>query len=287
MDESPFIFEVTEANYDALVLEKSREVPVLVDFWAEWCGPCQMQMPVLKKLAEAYQGKFVIAKIDTDRERALAASHGIRSIPTMKLFVDGEIVEEILGAQTETDLRLLLERYIPRESDQVRQAAWQAYEQGNADQAMSMLQVAGADDPANHRVLLDYARIATATGHLHEAEATLASLSFDVRQEPEAKALASLLEFAHAVEGAPQSEALESAIAANPDDAEARFRLAARRVLEDRHEEALELLLELLRRDRSYGDDAARKSMLSLFALLGDQHPLVSRYRSKMFNALH
>ncbi|MEJ2687058.1 MAG: thioredoxin domain-containing protein, partial [Gammaproteobacteria bacterium] len=95
MDESPFIFEVTEANYDALVLEKSREVPVLVDFWAEWCGPCQMQMPVLKKLAEAYQGKFVIAKIDTDRERALAASHGIRSIPTMKLFVDGEIVEEI------------------------------------------------------------------------------------------------------------------------------------------------------------------------------------------------
>ncbi|HKJ08284.1 MAG TPA: thioredoxin, partial [Gammaproteobacteria bacterium] len=143
MDESPFIFEVTEANYDALVLEKSREVPVLVDFWAEWCGPCQMQMPVLKKLAEAYQGKFVIAKIDTDRERALAASHGIRSIPTMKLFVDGEIVEEILGAQTETDLRLLLERYIPRESDQVRQAAWQAYEQGNADQAMSMLQVAG------------------------------------------------------------------------------------------------------------------------------------------------
>ncbi|MEJ2688126.1 MAG: tetratricopeptide repeat protein, partial [Gammaproteobacteria bacterium] len=230
---------------------------------------------------------FVIAKIDTDRDRALAASHGIRSIPTMKLFVDGEIVEEILGAQTETDLRLLLERYIPRESDQVRQAAWQAYEQGNTDQAMSMLQVAAADDPDNNRVLLDYARIATATGHLREAEATLASLPFDMRQEPEAKALASLLEFAHAVEGAPQSEALESTIAANPDDAEARFRLAARRVLEDRHEEALELLLELLRRDRSYGDDAARKSMLSLFALLGDQHPLVSRYRSKMFNALH
>ncbi|MGA7800253.1 MAG: thioredoxin [Gammaproteobacteria bacterium] len=287
MDESPFIFEVTEANYDQLVLEKSREVPVLVDFWAEWCGPCQMQLPILQKLADGYQGKFVIAKIDTDRERGLASSHGIRSIPTMKLFVDGEVVEDILGAQTESTLRMLLERYIARDSDKVRDAAWQAYEQGNADQAMSMLQVAAADDPDNHRLLLDYARIAMATGHLREAETTLASLPFDVRQEPETQALMSLLDFARIVDGAPESEALEKAIAADPDDHQARYQLAARWILEDRHEQALEMLLDLLRRDRSFGDDAARKGMLSVFTLLGDQHPLVSRYRSKMFNALH
>lgn len=287
MNESPFIFDVTESNYDELVLGKSKEVPVLVDFWAQWCGPCQMQMPILQKLADHYGGKFVIAKIDTDRQSALASSHGIRSIPTMKLFVNGEIVEEILGAQTETALRTLLERYIPRDSDKVRDAAWQAYEQGNADQAMAMLQIAAADDPDNHRLLLDYARIAVQTGYLREAEATLASLPFDIRQESEAKALAGLLEFAHIADGAPQSEALEAALDSSPDDHQARYQLAARRVLEEHHEHALELLLELLRRDRSYGDDAARKSMLAIFDLLGDQHPLVARYRSKMFNALH
>src|SRR3990167_9470764 len=120
MTESANVFEVSQGTFREDVLERSRQVPVLVDFWAAWCGPCQMQLPILLKLAEEYQGKFLLAKLDTERERELTKAFQIRSIPTMKLFKNGEIVEDILGAQTETTLREMLARHIPRESDSRR-----------------------------------------------------------------------------------------------------------------------------------------------------------------------
>lgn len=287
MAESSFVYDVTQANYQQLVIENSRHVPVLVDFWADWCGPCKMQLPVLLKLAEAYQGKFLVAKIDTDNERGLANLHNIRSIPTLKLFRDGEVVEEILGAQTESTLRTLLDKYVARESDSARDQAARLAAAGDIDAALALLRAAVNDDPDNPRAQLDLLRTAMEAGLVAEAEQTLDNMPRDIRDSAEVRRYAALLNFAQRIGGAPDHAVLEQRIAQNGNDLEARDQLAARLALAGDAEGALEQYLEILRRDRRYGDEAGRKGLLAMFELLGNSGPLVNRYRSQMFTLLH
>lgn len=287
MAASAYVFDVTQADYQQAVIENSRRVPVLVDFWADWCGPCKMQLPVLLKLAEEYRGKFLLAKIDTDAERGLANLHNIRSIPTMKLFRDGEVVEEILGAQTESTLRMLLDKHVPRASDTLREQALALAEAGDTDAALDILRAAAADDPDNPRAQLDYLRTAMEAGRMDEAEQALEKMPIAQRETPEIRRLTALLGFARRIAGAPGQATLEQRIAQNADDVEARELLGARLALAGEAEQALEQYLEILRRDRRYGDDAGRKGLLALFELLGNQGPLVSRYRAQLFAALH
>ncbi|MFP5507414.1 MAG: thioredoxin [Gammaproteobacteria bacterium] len=287
MADSAFVFDVTQADYQQAVLENSRRVPVLVDFWADWCGPCKMQLPVLLKLAEEYQGKFLLAKIDTDAERGLANLHNIRSIPTMKLFRDGAVVEEILGAQTESTLRMLLDKHVPRESDSLREQALALAAAGDTDAALDILRAAAAADPDNPRAQTDYLRVAMEAGRMDEAGQALEKMPIAQRETPEIRRLSALLGFAQRSAGAPDRAVLEQRVAQNADDIEARELLGARLALAGEAEPALEQYLEILRRDRRYGDDAGRKGLLALFELLGNQGPLVSRYRAQMFAALH
>lgn len=287
MAESRFVYDVTQASYQQLVIENSRHVPVLVDFWADWCGPCKMQLPVLLKLATEYQGKFLLAKIDTDNERGLANLHNIRSIPTMKLFRDGEVVEEILGAQTESTLRTLLDKYVARASDTVREQAAQLTAVGDIDAALALLREAAANDPDNPRAQLDYVRTAMEAGLVMEAEQALENMPRDIRDSAELRRYAALLDFAKRIGGAPDRGALEQRIAQNADDLESRDQLAARLALAGDAEGALEQYLEILRRDRRYRDDAGRKGLLAVFELLGNSGPLVNRFRTQMFNLLH
>ena len=136
MNELPLITDVDYESFETLVTARSQQLPVLVDYWADWCGPCQMQMPVLKKLVEDYAGGFALAKVNTDEQRELAQAHNIRSLPTMHLYKDGELVEEVLGAQTESTLRLLLDRYVERASDKLRDRAAGLFAAGEAEQAL-------------------------------------------------------------------------------------------------------------------------------------------------------
>lgn len=287
MAASPYVYDVTQETYQQLVVEKSRHVPVLVDFWADWCGPCKMQLPVLLKLADAYQGKFLVAKINTDEQRRLAELHGIRSIPTMKLFRDGQVVEEILGAQTESALRTLLDKYVARESDSLREQAAQRAAAGDVEGALALLRDAAAKDPDNPRAQLDYLRTAMEAGLVDEAEQALTAMPRDIRESADIRRYAALVEFARRIAGAPDRAALEQRIAQDAGDLEARDLLAARLALAGDAEGALEQYLQILRRDRRYGDDAGRKGLLAMFELLGNQGPLVNRYRSQMFTVLH
>lgn len=287
MAASPYVYDVTQETYQQLVVENSRHVPVLVDFWADWCGPCKMQLPVLLKLADAYQGKFLVAKINTDEQRRLAELHSIRSIPTMKLFRDGQVVEEILGAQTESTLRTLLDKYVARESDSLREQAAQRAAAGDVEGALAILRDAAAKDPDNPRAQLDYLRTAMEAGLVDEAEQALTAMPRDIRESAEIRRYAALVEFARRIAGAPDRVALEQRIAQDAGDLEARDLLAARLALAGDAEGALEQYLEILSRDRRYGDDAGRKGLLAMFELLGNQGPLVNRYRSQMFTVLH
>jgi len=287
MSDSPHISDVTERDFDILVVQKSREVPVLVDFWAAWCAPCQMLMPLLAGLAEEYRGKFFLAKVNTDVEQALAARYGVRSLPTVKLFKNGAVADEFMGAQPEKTIRVLLDRHIPRESDALVHQALLELRSGKPEQAVTMLQRARLNDPANDNVKIELARILAALSRLEEAAVVLDDLSADGKRNLVAAVLTARLEFARIAAGAPSPAELERRIAADPRDNEARYLLGARRILAGDYEAALDQLLEILRRDRRFGDGAAHKAMLEVFELLGDKPDLVRKYRGLLYGALN
>ena len=287
MSDSKFVVDVTEQNYPEVVLEGSHSVPVLVDFWAPWCQPCKALTPVLVNLAEAYRGKFILAKINTEEQQGLAAQFAIRSIPTVKLFVDGQPVDEFMGALPESQITAFLDRHLPRESDGLVAQARQLLQDGRVEDAETLVEQARRDDPGNPRVQLAHARLQATLGNLDAAEQALATLPLEEQDKPEITGLRARLVFDRAVEDADDEAALSQRLLANPGDSEAIYQLAAYRVLHGDYQAALEQLLQLMLKDRAYGDDAARKGMLAVFELLGGSGDLVVRYRSRMFNALH
>jgi putative thioredoxin len=286
MNDSPYIHTVTADTFRKQVIEASNAVPVLVDFWADWCGPCHMQMPVLVKLVGEYAGKFLLAKVNTDTERQLAQEHGIRSLPTMRLYRNGQVVEEILGAQAESTLRALLDPYIERDSDKLRLAALDAHQQGRTEEAISMLRTAQEADAENNRVPFALAGLYLDAGRLDEAESLLNALPWAVQEEAEARKLRALLEFARIAETAAPIEELELQRDKQPGDSQTRYRLAARYVLAERMQEAMDELLAIIQHDRSFGDDAARKGLLAVFELLGEEDDLVATYRRRLSSAM-
>lgn len=287
MTHSPPVVTVTAQNFQSLVLDGSFERPVLVDFWADWCAPCRALMPLLAKLAEEYGGRFLLAKVNTEEEQALAAQFGIRSLPTVQLFKSGRVIDQFMGALPEPQVREFLDRHLPRLSDGLLAQAQGLLAAGEIDAAQSLIEQARSQDPANARLVLAEIQLTAARGAINQALADLDRLPIELAHDPEANALRGQLRFASALEGAPAAADLTARLAADPRDSEARYQLAAHHVLRGDYAEALALLLELMKRDRAFTDDAGRKGMLAVFDLLGGQGELVATYRAKMMSALY
>ena len=287
MSESPYIHNVNAQNFQSVVLENSLKVPVLVDFWADWCQPCKTLMPLLAKLAEEYGGKFILAKVNSEEEQELAGHFGIKSLPTMKLFVDGQIVGEKMGALPESEIRAFIDQYITSESDSLMQSANIAFEQGNMEEGLALMNQALAQDPTNADLKINMATVIMSQGDKDSALALLDSLSDDDKKKDEAVKLLAAINLSSQLEGIPALEEIEKDLSEDPKNLIALLNKSTHLSAQGEHEIAMECLLEIFKMDQQFQDGAARKGLFALFDMLGGEHSAVQKYRRKLFTLLH
>ncbi len=279
---SEHALDVGLADFQQNVLEESKRRPVVVDFWAPWCGPCKSLKPILEKLAAEYGGKFLLAKINSDENQELATRYGVRGIPSVKAFVGGDAVDEFSGALPEGEVRAFLDRLVPGPADELRQQAAAARIAGDIPGALTLLAEASKLDPDHLGVRLDAAEIMLDLNEADQARRLIGSVPEDA--DPRVPALKARLQFM-GVTGEDEA-ALRSRVTANEDDLQARLKLANLLVAAGQYEAGMDQLLEIVRRDRGFEDDAGRKTLLSVFALLGGDER-VSRYRRLLASALN
>lgn len=280
-----YIVDCNETNIND-VLQQSMQVPVLLDFWAAWCEPCKSMAPILTKIADEYKGKFILAKIDADASPAITQQLGVRGLPTLKLVVQGQLVNELSGAQPEAAIRQMLEPHVgtadEADSDPFLDQVNRARQMGAYDQAVDALQSALQEQPENweyHGVLVE---VLIDAGRLEDAR----QVADNISDEKTKKAATVRLSFLEWLEGAPDLQTVQSRLKENPDDIEARYYFGLHLLMAGHYAEGLELLLDVMKTDRKFKDDGAKEALLKAFDMIGGD-PSVSKIRRRMFALLH
>ena len=281
---APHVFDATAADFETAVIQRSLQVPVLVDFWATWCGPCKTLGPILEKLAGDYHGAFELAKVDVDKEQELAAAFQIRSVPTVMLVKDGQLVDGFPGALPEGQLREFLKHHgiEPRDAEDAGEPAAEipaAPVDPHAEVMRLRKEIeAGPDKP---ELKLDLALALLRTGAATEAEHLIDALPANLATDDRAINARARLGFAALLKDAPPVERLRAAIDADPGDLRARHLLGAHAIVAGDAEAGLQQFMEMLRRDRGYQDGLPRKALIDAFRIIDDED-LVGRYRRQM-----
>ncbi len=284
---SQFAFDVSIEEFENKVIVPSETVPVVIDFWAPWCEPCKTLKPTLEKLAEEYGGRFLLAMVNADESPELAGHFGVRSIPSVKVLYQGQLVDEFTGALPEGQIRAFLDRFAlpPAEGGNLREEAAALVASGQLEEALSKLIEASQQKPEDQAIQLDAVDVLMQLGRNDEAAQLLGG---DYTQEPDrANALRARLALAA---GAADTAELEAKLAANADDHASRLELARAYAAQNKFREAFEAALEVVRRDRFFDEGAGRKTLLQFFeALAGsDQHDdLVREFRRKLSATLN
>ena len=287
MTDSTATTEATAKNFASAVIEKSRETLVLVDFWADWCAPCRMLMPVLAALATEFSGKIQLVKVNTDKESQLATEYGVRSLPTVKLFKAGQVVDEFMGVLPERAVRELIERYLDRPADHQIRVAVELSATGQHDESIKLLAAALAEDPKYDKTRLALAEEQIEVGSLADARQTLNEVSNQVRFDAPFKSLIARLELAEIANSDVDRTTLEKRISSNPDDLASREQLGAICFAAGENDAAMEQWLEIVRRGQGGIKDNGRENLIRSFEVLGSQDQDVTRYRRLLAQALN
>lgn len=277
------VVDVTVESFQKEVVDRSRQLPVLVDFWATWCGPCKTLGPILEKLARELAGKFVLAKVDVDQNPEIAELFQIQSVPTVMLLKGARPVDGFMGAQPEAAVRKFLEHHIGPSGPTPLEQAAKLEGEGKRGEAIALLRKLLAQNPGDSAARLVLARLLVADAQLAEAQQVFAQLAGEVLESDEAKAIAAQLAAASKV---GELAALEAAVARAPQDIAARLALGRGLIAASKYERGLEELLSAAKLDLTFDGGAPRKAMIEVFNLLGQSDPLVLEYQRRLMMLL-
>jgi putative thioredoxin len=276
------MIDTTLSSFERDVIEASMEVPVLVDFWAPWCGPCKTLGPVLERLEREYGGRWKLVKVNSDTNPELISSFSLKSIPYAVAFVDGNAVAQFMGAQPEPYVRAFLDRLIPNPGQLEHRAAREALVLGQHSVAEDLLKNAIALDPANDGARLDMIRLLLDRGQLDNARAHYALLSPRAEQQSNYATVKARMDAVEIAATLPPADLLERRVRLDGNDLRARLDLAELHIARQEYAPACDQLLEIARRDRAFEDDIGRRKMVEVFDMAAEQAELVAEYRGKL-----
>ena len=281
-----FIVNIDETNAAALLIEESHKRPVVVDFWADWCEPCKVLMPLLEKIAAEYQGAFLLAKVNADEQQMIAQQFGVRSLPTVMVIQGGQPVDGFAGAQPEAQVREMLEKYLPKPWDGLLQQAQELMTQGDFTAALPLLRRAWDESGHSHDITLALAHALIECLRLDEAEKILDGVRM-ADQDEVYEQLRAQLEIKREAAKSPEIEALEQRLLDNPEDLDVRHQLGVQYTNGGQFKEGMEQFIYILQRELDHGDGATKRLLLDTIATMGKGDPLAAEYQRKLYSLLY
>lgn len=284
MSEAQHVFDVSLQNFNTEVAERSQKTPVLVEFYAEGAEQSQETSALLARIASEYDGKFLLGRVDIQRNPELVQQLQVRTLPTVKVVFQGQIVQNLEGPLPEPQLREFLDQLTMSPVERVRVQVDELLEQGNRPGAIQLLQQLIAEEPENHGISVELADLMIMEGDMAQAQSILGDLPEDAEGISKPRNRIAFIEEASSL---PSVSELSQALADDEGNLKLRYELAVAQVADDQTEAALENLLVVLQKDREFQDELARKTMIRIFELLGKGDETATRYRRKMFTFLH
>ena len=280
------VVDIDQNNAQQYLIDESFNRPVVVDFWADWCAPCKQLMPLLEKLADEYAGAFLLAKINADEQQGISQQLGVRSLPTVMVFKDGQPVDGFAGAQPETAVRELLQKHLPSPWDAKIAEATELLDQGDTAGALALLRAAWEESDKVLDITLAYAGALVEANRLDEAEEVLSEVRF-VDRDALHEQLMAQIELKREAGKSPEIEALEAELAGDESDHAVRVKLAVQLTTGAHYRDALEHLLVVLRADRDWNNGEAKRLYLDTITSIGKGDPLAAEYQRKLFSILY
>lgn len=280
------IVDITLENAQQLLIDESFNRPVLVDFWADWCGPCKSLMPILEKLANEYQGAFLLAKVNADEQNMIAGQFGVRSLPTVILIKDGQPLDGFTGAQTEIFVRQMLDKHLPKAWEKTLQQAEDFIAANDFAAALPLLRQAAEESGQQANIVILLAKTLVELNRIEEAEGLIATIRM-ADQDVNYQQVLAQLQLKKQAAKTPEVTALEAALEKDPTNLDLLYQLAVQLNQEGYYRKSLELLLQILQKNRQFADGAARKTMTDILAALGKGDPLAVEFQRKLFTLLY